>query len=113
MVEIKRMWVNQPSKLQSFHNLHGLNVLAVEEYPGTYRIYFLTGKTISQQILSEALSDGWHGTRNIKLERVVQEEHVQPRCKGCYWVGDPKGCRDYRVPCFDRETGNDFIFVLD
>ena len=29
---IAKFWVNQPSKLQEFHHLHGKNVLAVEDY---------------------------------------------------------------------------------
>jgi hypothetical protein len=55
----KRMWVNQPSTLQPLHHLHGTNVLAVAEYNGVYRIYFLTGKIVSQQCLSLCLSSGW------------------------------------------------------
>lgn len=57
--EIKRMWINQPSKAQPLHHLHGTNVLAVLEYTGTYRIYFLSGNIISQQASSLSLSKGW------------------------------------------------------
>ncbi|MBC8737177.1 hypothetical protein F6X40_10190 [Paraburkholderia sp. UCT31] len=57
--EIKRMWINQPSTLQPFHALHGTNVLATREYGDTWRIYFLSGSVISQQISALALSEGW------------------------------------------------------
>lgn len=53
-----RMWINQPSTLQPFHKVHGLNVLA-EYQEGTSRIYFLEGSIISQNISSNCLSKGW------------------------------------------------------
>ncbi len=55
----QRMWINQPSKLQTYHHLHGTNVLAIHEYDDTWRIYFLSGYTESQQISKIALSNGW------------------------------------------------------
>jgi hypothetical protein len=55
----KRMWINQPSGLQTFHALHGTNVLAEHEYDDTMRIYFLSGDVISQQVFKSALSEGW------------------------------------------------------
>lgn len=54
-----RMWINQPSTLQPLHHLHGINVLAVHEYDDTYRIYFLSGPIVSQQVFASALSPGW------------------------------------------------------
>lgn len=60
MIEIKRMWINQPSTLQSLHHLNGLNVLAVHEDDSIMmRIYFLSGDVISMQAPKLALSDGW------------------------------------------------------
>ena len=61
MPQLRRMWVNQPSTHQEFHHLHGTNVLAAPEYGVTWQIYFLSGATISQQILGSALSKGWRG----------------------------------------------------
>lgn len=55
----QRMWINQPSGLQPLHHLHGTNVLAVHEYDDTWRVYFLSGDTISMQCLRLWLSDGW------------------------------------------------------
>lgn len=57
-MEIKRMWVNQPSTLQPLHHLHGANVLAVKEGQD-WRIYFLSGDVISQQAPRLSLSEGW------------------------------------------------------
>jgi hypothetical protein len=59
MTNIRRMWINQPSTLQRYHALHGTNVLALRETKSTYRVYFLSGSIISQQIGSDALSSGW------------------------------------------------------
>lgn len=56
---IKRMWINQPSETQTYHDLHGTNVLAVLEHDNTYRVYFLSGHVISSQIDHLALSPGW------------------------------------------------------
>ncbi len=66
----KRMWINQPSKLQPNHEHHGKNVLAVLERPAdkknpfhpippTYRVYFLEGPVISMEVYSFELSEGW------------------------------------------------------
>lgn len=55
----QRMWINQPSSLQPHHALHGVNVLAVHEYGDTFRVYFLSGSTVSQQMLRRTLSNGW------------------------------------------------------
>lgn len=54
-----RMWINQPSTLQSLHHLHGTNVLVVHDYENTYRAYFLSGNIESMQISSMELSKGW------------------------------------------------------
>lgn len=55
----KRMWINQPSTLQPFHHLHGTNVLVMPESDSLYRVYFLSGDVISQQMTKLALSEGW------------------------------------------------------
>ena len=57
--EIKRFWINQPSVLQQFHNLHGVNVLAVPDYENCMKVYFLSGKTISCSMPKSVLSEGW------------------------------------------------------
>ena len=66
----KRMWVNQPSTLQPHHDQHGTNVLAYEEYPGSWVVYFLDGSTISQQMLGTALSEGWQEPAQTKPSKV-------------------------------------------
>jgi len=58
-VKIERMWINQPSTLQPLHQLHGKNVLAVKEGENMYRIYFLSGETISMNAHKNTLSWGW------------------------------------------------------
>jgi hypothetical protein len=46
------MWINQPSKLQPYHKLHGVNVLAdFNNMVGDkVTVYFIKGNTISQLI---------------------------------------------------------------
>lgn len=57
-IQLHRLWVNQPSTRQPFHHLHGTRVLGYHE--GTaWRVYFLDGDTVSQQLPSAALSAGW------------------------------------------------------
>ena len=56
---MKRMWFNQPSKLQPLHRLHGVNVLACPDTDRTMRAYFLSGDIIDMQAPRETLSEGW------------------------------------------------------
>jgi len=42
-----RMWINQPSNAQTFHYLHGRNVLATLSGNGMSMVYFLSGDVIS------------------------------------------------------------------
>jgi hypothetical protein len=81
-VNIQRMWVNQPSSLQQFHNLHGTNVLAVEECVGTMRVYFLSGDIVSQQMPASALSLDWRGYRE------QAEAYSTPRSARGRWDND-------------------------
>jgi hypothetical protein len=45
--------------LQNYHGLHGTLVLAHHEHGKTWRVYFTSGDVISQQVTSDALSEGW------------------------------------------------------
>jgi hypothetical protein len=56
---IQRMWINQPSSIQSMHTLHGIRVLACPDTDETMRVYFLSGETVSMQVPRLALSKGW------------------------------------------------------
>jgi hypothetical protein len=57
---MKRYWINQPSKLQKFNNLHGENVLAdIKKGEKFTRIYFTCGRVISMDFPVSALSEGW------------------------------------------------------
>lgn len=56
----ERMWVNQPSSLQPYHNLHGRRVLMVNGMCKKHvLIYFVDGPVVSQMIDRSALSYGW------------------------------------------------------
>lgn len=55
---LRRAWINQPSTQQPLHHLHGTNVLAHPETDRVWKIYFLDGPTLSQQVPSTALSFG-------------------------------------------------------
>lgn len=69
MSKIERMWINQPSTLQTLHHLHGTNVLACHEYDDTWRVYFLNGNLISMQVSFLWLSEGW------KKHSELSDEH--------------------------------------
>lgn len=65
---LARMWINQPSSLQRYHHLHGALVLAEHEHGTTWRVWFTSGEVVSQQVTSDALSNGWPS--HLKKERV-------------------------------------------
>lgn len=60
---IERMWINQPSRHQTYHGAHGHNVLVdMSEYDkltGTVRVYFTSGPVVSQIMHKWCLSHGW------------------------------------------------------
>lgn len=64
-----RMWVNQPSTLQPHHHLSGTNVLAIREDNDYYRVYFLSGATISMRMSKLSLSKGWLDTKKSALNK--------------------------------------------
>lgn len=93
----RRMWINQPSTLDSLHHLHGMRVLAFREYGETYRAYLLSGLTESMQVPSLALSDGWpdpvqRGRLSTGLD-TPPAEHEKP--------GEPSAGADPGVPSDD------------
>ena len=53
-----RYWINQPSKLQPCHSLHGRNVIAPTDLPlnDFVDVYFITGAEISGRLHSSVLS---------------------------------------------------------
>ena len=62
-MNLRRMWINQPSTIQGFHKLHGKLVLATRPPLGDRRrfvqVYFTDGDIISQELPWSILSDGW------------------------------------------------------
>ena len=60
-----RAWINQPSKHQPLHHLHGTKVLAAPEKdnergkPLMYRAYLLSGPVLSMRVPLTSLSMGW------------------------------------------------------
>ena len=58
--KIERMWINQPSTLQSFHKYHGIKVLALDDTEDeVITVYLLEADIISMQIPRSILSKGW------------------------------------------------------
>ena len=66
-LKLGRYFINQPSTLQPLHYLDGVDVLAYEECPGTFRIYSLSGAFISMQVPSFCLSQGWSSARTSRI----------------------------------------------
>ena len=62
MMELKRMWINQPSTLQQHHDLKGRNVLTRYKDKVFVRVWFVDGPVISQKIARNVLSHGWRET---------------------------------------------------
>ena len=62
-MNIKRMWINQPSGLQPLRNYHGENVLAnFDDTDGILvRVYPVKGPVISMNIPKNSLSPDWIG----------------------------------------------------
>lgn len=62
MKRLKRCWINQPSTIQRWHDLHGTNVLvdySENLHSNAVTVYFLSGNIISQRVTKEALSENW------------------------------------------------------
>lgn len=66
-MEIRRMWINQPSTAQPLHDHHRTNVLAVIEdiNAKSVRVYFTSGDIISAQIPRLCLSHGWVSEKKV------------------------------------------------
>jgi len=58
-VNLERMWINQPSTLQSLHEHHGMNVLACKIAEDLCIIYPVKGDVISMEVPCLCLSKGW------------------------------------------------------
>jgi hypothetical protein len=68
MIELRRMWINQPSTSQPYHYLHGTRVLAAPPNAFTAQIFFLWGDTVSQEGFPEiALSPGWPRLPEVEI----------------------------------------------
>lgn len=85
MKRLVRKWINQPSTLQPYHDLHGRRVLYDSE---TEEIWFTEGPVISQRMIHpEALSDGWpHADEKIEENsdcRVTESKNMREAIKWC------------------------------
>jgi hypothetical protein len=54
-----RVWVNAPSTLQTYHEFHGRNGLAISEDDTMAQLFFCEGPIISMRIDTLYLSLGW------------------------------------------------------
>lgn len=70
-MNMRRMWVNQPSTHQPDHEHHGQNVLVMEKEgklvevsKGIVDVWFTQGPIHSMQMFTLGLSDGWTGGQN-------------------------------------------------
>lgn len=61
-MDLKRMWVNQPSALQPDHALHGECVLVNADEAKVNTVveaWFVHSAVVSQQVFRTSLSSGW------------------------------------------------------
>lgn len=75
---VRRMWINQPSKHQPLHNLHGTNVLACVETEDICCVYFLSGPVTWAIAPRLSLSDGW-----IQSDAPKDSAADGPVCDNC------------------------------
>jgi hypothetical protein len=85
---LRRMWINQPSTLQTLHKLHGERVLAAPGTEGTHRVYFVRGSIVSMQVPYHVLSAGWPTRSELdgKVHKFRLGERVT-KVKGSKWTG--------------------------
>jgi hypothetical protein len=118
---MRRMWINQPSKLQPHHSLHGTNVLVGETPPESqyWTVFFTSGKQISSLINKIALSPGW------VEEQQKQEDAFEVPASTTYVFGtkelaeqftkerifDPVSCQMKNAPA-EKDTGAHYRFQL-
>ncbi len=57
-MKIYRGWINQPSKLQPLHKMHGKRGIVVDSGGATVRMYFCTGAAVSVQAPRLSISKG-------------------------------------------------------
>ncbi len=57
----ERCWINAPSTLNQYNNMHGLRVIAPKKRSGDERVtvYFIDGQIISAMVHQMYLSKGW------------------------------------------------------
>lgn len=74
-----RYWVNQPSTLQPYHKLNGQTVLAdfataerCKDGQTYVRVYFTHGPSISMEMSTLALSEGWPRHRTHPDDALVE-----------------------------------------
>ena len=51
-----RAWINQPSKLQPLHAMHGTRGIVTAHNGNTVTIYFVDGPTVSMEIPRNTIS---------------------------------------------------------
>lgn len=61
MCQAHRVWINQPSTLQDYHQWHGARGLAVREFEDIYRVYFVEGRVESMRVPKSCLVFTWEG----------------------------------------------------
>lgn len=84
----RRMWINQPSTSQQFFRLHGENVLAVAEDVRHWRVYFLSGDTVSCVMHANCLSPGWKTGQMAYHVDITYKDDFQGERRTFYNEGD-------------------------
>jgi hypothetical protein len=78
-MNLKRMWINQPSTLQKYHKLHDVNVL-VEDIPKREkytRIFHISGIVHSEEVDSNILEDGWRS--NFIISFIQEKDNIRDK----------------------------------
>ncbi|MDD4865177.1 MAG: hypothetical protein PHE38_14360 [Alishewanella agri] len=91
MSNIRRAWINQPSKLQPLNHLNGVSVLVVDTGEEVVDGYFLEGDVISMRIPRNCLSIGHFKPKGTPL--------------GGLAVKNPEFCRCETYPPLNKDCG--------
>lgn len=92
---MQRMWINQPSTSQPYHEYHGQRVLVDFDDRNSPMVYFLSGDTLAMQMDRLALSRGWPRGTGIDdnpatapaLQQLKQRHRPPYRVSGDYIIG--------------------------
>jgi hypothetical protein len=72
-VEVYRAWINQPSKFDHLHVMHGTKCIVIDEGEKSVRIYFTSGPIHSMQVMRQCVSRLYISAAETKSYDITKE----------------------------------------